>query len=417
MGVALAGVDLCWDDARGAAHAVGRPVPARRLPLATAVGTTLAEPVVAVADLPSTDRAAMDGFAVRGAPPWTVVGALRAGDAPGPALPSGSAVAIATGAPVPSGADSVLPVELSRPAPAPSGAGTRDPAMAVDAVEGWAGGSSPGGRHIRRVGEECRRGEVLVPAGTVVTPQIVGLAAAVGHDTLAVRPPPCTVVLVTGDELRTAGLPGPGEIRDAIGPMLPGLIRWAGGTLAGATMLRDSRDRLVEAISAADGQVVLVSGSSSAGAADHLRPCLAELGADLVVDGVACRPGHPQSLAVLPDGRTVVGLPGNPLAALTAFLTLAVALHAGLTGRPLAPLDHAAANGLTAHPTSTRLVPVRVLDGVAAAIPNAGSAMLRGVALADAIAVVPPGLRNQVPPWTVGRECGAAAPAPRPERP
>jgi molybdopterin molybdotransferase len=382
MSVALTGVDLSWDAARAAAHDAGRVLPARRLPLSDAVGTTLAEPVVALVDLPSADRSAMDGFAVRGAPPWTVMGELRAGDAPAPTLPPGSAVAIATGAPVPAGTDAVLPVELSE-----SDGPTVRPL-----------GRPPSAGHIRRRGEECRRGDVLVPAGTIVTPQVAGLAAAIGHDTLAVHPPPRTAALVTGDELRATGTPGPGQVRDAIGPMLPGLIRWAGGVLAGAALVPDSRDRLTEALATVDAQVVLVSGSSSAGPADHLRPSLVGLGADLLVDGVACRPGHPQSLALLPDGRAVVGLPGNPLAALVAFLTLAVPLLAGLTGRPLPPADRAAADGLAAHPTSTRLVPVRLTDGVATAMQHAGSAMLRGVALAGAIAVVPPG---QAPPTTV----------------
>jgi molybdopterin molybdotransferase len=381
LGGAYAGVDVSWEAARAVAHTAGRVRPAQRLPLTDAVGATLAEPLVALADLPSADRSAMDGYAVRGAPPWTVVGELRAGDAPAPLLLPGSAAAIATGAPVPPGADAVIPVERST-----SDGPTVRP---LDRVRP--------GAHIRRRGEECRDGDVLVPSGRVVTPQIAGLAAALGHDTLAVLPAPRTAALVTGDELRTSGAPGPGQVRDAIGPMLPGLISWAGGTPVGVVLVPDSRERLTGALAAADADVVLVSGSSSVGPVDHLRPCLAELGADVLVDGVACRPGHPQSLALLPDGRAVVGLPGNPLAALAAFLTLAVPLLVGRAGRPLAPLDRATPNGLTAYPRSTRLVPVRLVGGAATAVPYAGSAMLRGVALADAIAVVPPGYEPPAP--------------------
>ena len=376
----------CWAAARAAAHAAGRAGPARRVALAEAVGATLAEPVVAVAELPAVDRSAMDGFAVRGAGPWTVVGELRAGDAPAAGLRPGTAVAVATGAPVPAGADAVLPVEhADRDGPA---------LRALRAIRP--------GAHVRRRGEECRPGEVLVPAGRVVTPQVAGLAAALGWDALPVRPPPRTAALVTGDELCTAGTPAPGQVRDAIGPMLPGLVRWAGGLPGTSTPLPDSRGLLAAALDAADAEVVLVSGSSCAGPADHLRPVLAQLGAQLLVDGVTCRPGHPQSLALLPDGRVVVGLPGNPLAALAAFLTMAVPLLAGRAGRPLSEPVPAVANGIAAHPAATRLVPVRLSASGVSAVPHAGSAMLRGVALADAIAVVPPGPRAPDAPVGVG---------------
>jgi len=376
VSVAVTGVDLSWEAARTAAHTAGRVLPPRQLPLSEAAGAMLTEPVIALADLPSADRSAMDGFAVCGSPPWTVVGRLRAGAAPAPALLPGSAVAIATGAPVPAGTDAVLPVELS----------------ASDGPTVRPLGQLGPGAHIRRRGEECLRGGVLVPAGRLVTPQVAGLAAALGQDTLTVRPAPRVAALVTGDELQITGAPLPGQVRDAIGPMLPGLIRWAGGTPTGIAHIPDSRDLLAAALVEADAEIVLVSGSSSVGAADHLRPCLAALDAELLVDGVACRPGHPQSLALLPDGRAVVGLPGNPFAALVAFLTLAVPLFAGLTGRPVGgEPDHATAHRLTAHPRLTRLVPVVLTDGVATPVRHAGSAMLRGVALADAIAVVPPG--------------------------
>src|SRR5262249_48221261 len=157
------------------------------------------------------------------------------------------------------------------------------------------------------------------------------------------------------------GLPGPGAVRDAIGPMLPGLTGWAGGQWAGLTRVPDSDSALAVALEAGSGQVLLVSGSSSAGPADHLRPCLKRLGPGLLVDGVACRPGHPQSLARLPDGKLVVGLPGNPLAALVAYLTLAVPVLAGLRGEAPPVLGTAHGPRLPRRPGITTLIPVRVL--------------------------------------------------------
>src|SRR5882757_10921284 len=97
--------------------------------------------------------------------------------------------------------------------------------------------------------------------------------------------------------------------------MLPGLIAWAGGRVTGMSRLADSGALLAEAIAAADAEMILVSGSSSKGPADHLRAVLAQLDAELLVDDALCRPGHPQALARLPGDRLVSGLPGNPLAA------------------------------------------------------------------------------------------------------
>ncbi|MGQ0574345.1 MAG: molybdopterin-binding protein, partial [Pseudonocardia sp.] len=161
--------------------------------------------------------------------------------------------------------------------------------------------------------------------------------------------------------------------------------------------LPDSGPLLRAALEAADATLVLVSGSSAAGPADHLRPALAALGASLLVDGVACRPGHPQTLARLPDGRLVVGLPGNPFAALVAFLTLAVPVLAGLRGAPLAVLAPVDAPAIAAHDGYTRLVPVLLRAGRAEPVGHGGAAMLRGAAVADALAVVAPaGARGPV---------------------
>jgi len=149
-----------------------------------------------------------------------------------------------------------------------------------------------------------------------------------------------------------------------------------------------------DALRASDAELTLVSGSSSLGPADHLRPVLLSLGAELVVDGVRCRPGHPQALARMPDGRLVVGLPGNPLAAFVAFLTLALPALTGLRGLPLPELPCVepplGGPGLAGRPGATQLVPVRVRGGQLTELRFAGSAMLRGLAAADALAVVAP---------------------------
>ncbi len=318
----------------------------------------------------------MDGYAVCGAGPWRVVGTISAASPLAAPLQDGEAYGIVTGASVPPGTTAVLPTEQATLA------------------GGRLHGNVAPGNHIRRAGEECAAGETVIAGGTLVSAQLLGLAATLGVDHLTVIPKPRVLALVTGDELVHHGASAPGRVRDAIGPMLPTFIANSGAVASAVNHLPDSREALMAALvsTKADAEVVLVSGSSASGPADHLRGVLADLDADLIIDGVACRPGHPQALARLRDGRLVVGLPGNPLAALTAFLTLGVAVIRRLRGEeldglPVAPVP----GGLACHPTSTRLVPVRVGPQGVVPVGHGGSAMLRGAAAADAFAVVDPG--------------------------
>ncbi|TDD02559.1 molybdopterin molybdenumtransferase MoeA, partial [Nonomuraea deserti] len=324
----------------------------------------------------------------------------------------GEAVEIATGAPAPAGAEAVLPYEHTIAAPPPG----RPDARAVpgahpgtpgrpDADPVWVGGAVEAGRHIRRRGEDIAEGAVVLGAGAMVTPAVLGLAASLGHDTLRVRPQIRVTVLVTGDEVVHEGLPAPGRVRDAIGPFLPGLVEWAGGRVVGETRLPDGPGALRAALAAppfttgAGGDVAVVCGASSKGPADHLRGVLAELGAELLVDGVAVRPGHPQMLARLPGGGLVVGLPGNPFAALAAALTLLVPIireaagtSAGTSASTSAGRETSALAGpVRVHPRDTRLVPVRRSGRGAVPVGHDRPGSLWGAALADALAVVPSG--------------------------
>lgn len=361
---------LRWADARARAHATASPLPPEPVTITDALGTVLNAPLRALVAVPPADCSAMDGYAVCGPAPWVVVAQVRAGEPTPAALAPGTACEIATGAAVPDGATGVLAYEQSERT-----------ATTVD-------GPAEPGRNIRHAGEETGAGELVLPAGLVLGPAALGVAASVGHEKLTVRRAPRVAGLVTGDEVLDGGLPAAGRVRDAIGPMLPGLVTWAGGGLSGLSRLADSRDLLVAALAATSADLVVVSGSSSRGPADHLRPALADLGAELLVDGVACRPGHPQTLARLSDGTLVVGLPGNPLAAFVAFLTLALPVLTGLRGTALPDLPPGPP--LPPHPHDTRLVPVQVRDGQTTEVAHSGSAMLRGLAVADALAVVDP---------------------------
>ncbi|MEV4503594.1 molybdopterin molybdotransferase MoeA [Streptomyces klenkii] len=371
-----------WRTARAVAAAAAVALPAEDRALGDALGQVLAEPLVALTDLPSFDTSAMDGWAVSGPGPWKLpppgaqdVLAGRPGARP---LRDGGAVRIATGAPVPPGATAVLRSEHGEVT-------VKGELLAARHVSH--------GQDIRPRGGECRQGDELVPAGTLVTPALLGLAAAAGYDELTVVRRPRVDVLVLGDELLREGLPEGGLIRDALGPMLGPWLRALGAEPGEALFLGDDEDALYEALAASTADVVVTTGGTASGPVDHVHPTLRRLGAELLVDGVAVRPGHPMLLARPGPGRHVVGLPGNPLAAVAGLLTLAEPLLRGLTGRvPGEPVRAVLAEAVSGHPEDTRLVPV-AYDGAGRVRPLRfhGPAMLRGLAAADGMAVVPAG--------------------------
>jgi molybdopterin molybdotransferase len=320
----------------------------------------------------------MDGWADAGPPPWHVAGAVLAGTVPQP-LPRGAATVIATGAQLPPGADGVLRRERGR-----LSGGLLAPSVPVDDVTRLAS-------DVRRAGRECRRGEIVLEAGTRIGPAALGLIAAAGHDDVPVRRPAADL-LVLGDELLGSGPARDGRLRDALGPLLTAWLPQLGLHLLTRQHVPDSAGALALALRGCLGDVVVTTGSTARGPVDHLHTVLAGAGARLVVDGVAVRPGHPQLVAVLPDGRPVVGLPGNPLAAVSGVLTLLTPVAAGLAGLAgdaawSRTRSGALAEDVAAGDDATRLVPVR--DG--RPVHYTGPAMLRGLALADCLAVIPPG--------------------------
>lgn len=389
---------LDWLTARRVAATASDALPVVSARLDEAVGSILAEPLAALSDLPPFDSAAMDGYAVAGTGPWLV------GDEPHlaahgehPPLPPGHAVPIATGAVLPDGASAVLRHELAVVEGALHGSRlfTRDP------LTGLPDESSPApapGTDIRARGEECAIGESLVDAGVLVTPGIVGLAAAAGYDTLEIVRPPVVGIFVMGDELLDRGLPRPGRVRDALGPLLPPWLAGLGVRANPPIRVPDSLQALLDEIDDAQVDLIVTTGSTAAGPVDHLHAALDSLRARWLVDGVSVRPGHPMLLAELPDGRLLVGLPGNPLAAVSGLITLAAPLIGAMRGlpEPLAPgIEAILLDDVTAHPHDTRLVPVSLEPGDVTALArphlHAGPAMLRGLAHSSGFAVINPG--------------------------
>ncbi|MFJ7767780.1 molybdopterin molybdotransferase MoeA [Streptomyces sp. NPDC097107] len=373
-----------WPEARATAERAARTAvrAARRAPLAeplgAALGLTLASPLTALTDLPSFDTSAMDGWAVAGPGPWTVrdEGVLAGHAEPAP-LTDGEAVRIATGARVPLDTTAVLRTEHGR-------TDGRNRLQATREVVH--------GQDIRPRGQECRSGDQLLPVGTLVTPAVLGLAAAAGYDSVTAVPRPRVDVLVLGDELLTEGRPHDGLIRDALGPMLPPWLRALGAEVRAVRRIGDDAEALHRAVTASDADLVITTGGTAAGPVDHVHPVLSRVGAELLVDGVKVRPGHPMLLARLKDDQHLVGLPGNPLAAVSGLLTLAEPLLRTLAARPAPePYTLPLRDAVHGHPYDTRLVPVVLRGDGAVPLHYNGPAMLRGIAAADALAVVPPG--------------------------
>nr|WP_079076305.1 molybdopterin molybdotransferase MoeA [Streptomyces acidiscabies] len=371
-----------WPQARALAARAGRSAAARRTPLSVpldrALGLPLAAPLSALTDLPSFDTSAMDGWAVAGPGPWGVRGeGVLAGQGGVERLGDGEAVGIATGARIPLDTTAVLRSEHGRI----DDKGRLHPTRDVQH-----------GQDIRPRGQECRTGDLLLPEGAVVTPAALGLAAAAGYDTLAVTPRPRAELLVLGDELLTEGRPHEGLIRDALGPMLPPWLRALGTEVVAVRRLGDDAEALYEAVTSSGADLIVTTGGTAGGPVDHVHPILARVGAELLVDGVKVRPGHPMLLARVKEGQHLVGLPGNPLAAVSGLLTLAEPLLRALAARRAAePYALPLKETVQGHPYDMRLIPVAVRGDRAVPLHYNGPAMLRGIAVADALAVVPPG--------------------------
>ncbi|WP_395399601.1 molybdopterin molybdotransferase MoeA [Arthrobacter sp. UC242_113] len=359
------------------------PLGPERVPLADANGRTLAADVVALQEMPHYASSAMDGWTVSGDGPWTLT-------EPGKALRDGEASPVVTGGVIPPGTHAVLRVESGRLATDTGGRAT------LLLGSGATPGEPRPGQHIRGSGEEAAAGEVLIPAGTTLNPAHIALAAVAGFDQLVVRGKPLVKMLVTGSEVITARTPEPGQVRDAFGPQLGTVIQMLGGVPGPLVRIGDSYEEWLTALGAAEapmGQwpdVVVTTGGTGRSGADHFRNAVVALGGRLLIDGIAMRPGHPAALGKLPNGRFVVGLPGNPLAALMALFTVGGPLLAALSHQPLPGISRVpSGTTIDAHQASTRLMPFHWFKELATPAHYTGPGMMRGLATADGVMVVP----------------------------
>ncbi|MBB6404389.1 molybdopterin molybdotransferase MoeA [Arthrobacter sp. AZCC_0090] len=377
--------DHLWAEARQLAFDCAAPIPAAPVALKDAVGRTLAEDVHALQDLPHYASSAMDGWAVNGGGPWILA-------EPGHRLAPHQASPIVTGGLIPPGAKAVLRSE--------SGVLTTDEdGLPVLALGGNAKPGEPrNGQHIRNAGEEAGAGELLIKSGVVLNPAHLALAALAGRDELDVLGKPVVKLLLTGSEVVTAGVPAPGRVRDTFGPQLGAVVELLGGIRGGQLKVGDSYDEWLAGLEEGElspdtppADVVITTGGTGRSGTDHFRRAIAELGGRLLIDGIAMRPGHPAVLAELPDGRFVLGLPGNPLAAMMVLFTIGAPLLARLGHGKLPEVGEVPCGAmLDADPGRTRLLPFRFVYGLASPAQHAGPGMMRGLASADGVMVVPP---------------------------
>ena len=353
-------------------------LPVRESRLISARGATLADPLQAVEALPRFDVSAMDGYAVAGTGPWHLrhdIG-FAGGERPAGLL-AGEAVRIATGAHIPEGTDGVLRDEFIRV----------DDGMLHRLPE------APVRDDIRHRGEDWHSGDIVAPAGTPVTAALVSVAVAAEVGSVRVRGPVRARIIMTGDEIRGEGPLHSGQTRDSIGPVLPNLLSWYGIEPTDRVHLRDTPNGFDEVLTApGDDHLLVIVGATGGGAADQLRGALDRAQARILVHRLRIRPGGSTVVAELPGGPVILGLPGNPFAAVATLSALAPAIVSGLTGRTLsrtrtAPLLNA---GEISGPVP-RIVPAQAAEGGWSGDPAVRTAHLAGLLDREALVIVPAG--------------------------
>lgn len=377
--------EVSWHEARKLAHQAGNMTSTISLKLEQAGGFVLATDIVALGDMPPFAASRIDGWAVSGPGPWTRVGDALAGHEFVSQLNPGECVHIATGAVMPKGATAALKDEESSVAE-----------QTVSAVAGAAGildseGALPFFHDVRPSGYEAKSGDVLIPKGTKLTPAIIGVAAAGGHDEVTVFKKLVVDVLIFGDELLTDGPSREGKVRDSLGPQLPLWISHIGAELNEVRHIADTLPDHFAAITNSKADLIITTGGTAAGPVDHLHNAIVDAGGEFIIDAVLVRPGYHQLMARI-GKQFLIGLPGNPQSAVIGLLSLATSLIAGSTGNALPQLqERVLVTGLKGPAREVRLVLCSESGNSVTPLEHLDSSMLRGFVKADGYAVLPAG--------------------------
>lgn len=363
---------------------------AAQTPLREANGRLLCEDILSPFDVPRFNNSAMDGYAFRGSElkgervTLALCGTSYAGTPFEGEVPVGACIRIMTGAAVPEGLDTVIPFE---------------DVEATDAAVSFSADAVKPGANVRLLGEEIRRGQVVIPKGAMLTPEALGLAASFGRAAL-----PCASLRVgvfsTGDELREPGEPlGPGQIYASNGYLLEALITRWGHEVVPLGVLPDDETVLEKAIRAAMAEcdVLVTTGGVGEGDHDLISRVLGRLGS-IEHFHVRMRPGKPLAFGYLDAGHPVffMGLPGNPVAAAMSsrlFLRPTLARLSGLTDKVERPETVRVVCGkdVRAKASRTDFVRGNFVNGKFEGSPLQSSAMLTSLMKADAVLIVPEG--------------------------
>jgi molybdopterin molybdotransferase len=365
------------------------PLGVERVDVIAALGRVLAEPIVSRATIPPWPNSSMDGYALRaqdtrGEPvELSVVGRIIAGAMPSRTLQAGESMRIFTGAPLPQGADAVVPQE--------------DVAASGDRVT--VRGRIAPGAYVRPAGEDVRAGDVVVEPGGVIGPAEVGLLATLGYSQVRVHRRPRVAILSTGNELADLGSqPGPAQIPNTNTYSLMAQVIEAGGEPLNLGVAPDQLDAIAERVrwGLASADVLVTSAGVSVGELDLVREALERSGAELHLWQVSMRPGKPITFGTRGD-RPVFGLPGNPVSAMVTFELFVRPALRRMAGA--AVIDRPRLRALALEPIANpgsrrgylRVTLTPDARGYGARLTgDQGSAILRSMVLADGLAVVGP---------------------------
>lgn len=373
---------------------VAHPLPARRMPIDDTLGLVLAEDVTNRWPVPLFDNSAMDGYAVRvedavdGAR-LRVVGDVPAGSSEDPPVGRGEAVRIMTGAPVPTDATAIVPVEHTDLGVFLSAEPPEEILVTQAPVPG---------AHIRRRGEDAAAGSVVVAAGNTIGSWQLSSIASAGRDEVLVHPAPRAAVISTGSELIAPGAtPQRGQIPESNSRLLAAALRSAGAEVVHVATVPDDDEALRTELARLDADLVVLSGGASVGAFDVVKSVLDGSGSartPVRFESVAMQPGKPQGFGVADDGALLFCLPGNPVSVAVSFemfvrpAVCALAGHGELS-RPVTVLPAGA--DWRCPPGRAQVLPVVVRSGAVfpASAGGSGSHLVASLAQASDLAIIP----------------------------
>jgi molybdopterin molybdotransferase len=372
--------ECSWDQARELCESNFASCGSETIAIVKSANRYLASDIKSLTDLPAYDTSSMDGWAVSGSGPWSVIGEVKTGFISDLSLAPNQCLKISTGGVVPPGATAILPWENAK--------------QNGELISGQVKDND----FIRPAGAEAKSGEIILEKGTKITPPMIGLLAGCGHDEIEVNKKPKIAVFYLGDELLHSGLPKAGAVRDALGCQLPSLIESYGAQVISNQFLKDDLETLINSVSGAmqEADLIITTGGTADGPRDFIKPTIENFSGEYLIDRVLVRPGYHILLAKLSGKIPLLALPGNPQSAIAALTAFGEPLIGAMTGRLKLNIRQVPlAAGLSTQQNHWRMVPGNLVDGKFEVAQFLGSNMLRGLAYSQGFALLEPGSHNE----------------------